>query len=188
MRSTARAFKIEICRAIKQSVPPLFVTTTIFLENWKNGVWSSAMQERDAKDVFEMCNEVLISDLRRQRIRWVGTCHNWKAWRRERRREKIMNQKQMRTRIFNTMRTEFSISGKFSFEHKGQLIECRIMSELYTELKKRGKTADGSAQKFALKKRSCCGAGFLHFTRFMEKIRICRPFTHVWIIWTSPPQ
>ena len=63
-----------------------------------------------------------------------------------------MNQKQMRTRIFNTMRTEFSISGKFSFEHKGQLIECRIMSELYTELKKRGKTADGSAQKFCAQK------------------------------------
>ena len=54
--------------------------------------------------------------------------------------------------------SEFSISGKFSSSasrvyNKGQLIECRIMSELEKEQ---------MAQKFSV------------FARFMEKIRICR--------------
>ena len=102
----ARAFKIEICRAIKQSVlyvsPSfchhfstklenstmlekkfdiiLFCMDSIF-ERSESVLWfflghthitillimiTDQQSRKDAKDVLEMCNEVLISDLRRE--------------------------------------------------------------------------------------------------------------------------
>ena len=99
----ARAFKIEICRAIKQSVPLflspffykigklhnvgkkkcdiiLFCMSSIF-ERSESVLWfflghthitillimiTDQQSRKDAKDVLEMCNEVLISDLRRE--------------------------------------------------------------------------------------------------------------------------
>ena len=102
----ARAFKIEICRAIKQSVlyvsPSfchhfstklenstmlekkfdiiLFCMSSIF-ERSESVLWfflghthitillimiTDQQSRKDAKDVLEMCNEVLISDLRRE--------------------------------------------------------------------------------------------------------------------------
>ena len=98
----ARAFKIEICRAIKQSVPlflsPFFykigklhnvgkkvrhylifhgfdirakrVSVMIFSGSHAHyySIYDHSDQQcrKDAKDVLEMCNEVLISDLRRE--------------------------------------------------------------------------------------------------------------------------
>ena len=70
--------------------------------------------------------------------------------------------------------SEFSISGKFSVReyNKGQLIECRIMSELEKEQM-------AATQKFSV------------LPDLWKKLEYAAsskdPFTHVWIIWDVTP-